>query len=62
MARTPPRTDTKTKERIEAASLEERLDGLLDAVASEDVPRRLLESANALEEALSRRRQRRNPK
>jgi hypothetical protein len=60
MARTSPRADTKTEERIEAASLEERLDGLLDAVASEDVPRRLLESANALEEALSRRRQRRN--
>ena len=56
MARTSPRTDKKTEERIEAASLEEKLDGLLDAVASEDVPRSLLESANALEEALSRQR------
>jgi hypothetical protein len=61
MARISPRAEPKHEERIEAATLSERLDSVLEEVAAEDVPARLLKAANALDEALFRRRQQRNP-
>jgi len=59
MARAVFRIEPLPQERIEALSLEERLEAVSEAIASELVPGRLLRDANALQSELLLR-QRRN--
>jgi hypothetical protein len=61
MARAAPRTEQLPQEHIEVSSLDKRLAAVDDAVSAEPVPERLVRGANALQDALEIRRQRRNP-